>query len=178
MQVKTADDAGDTFASVATLASQINSAATLLKQWGTPPHPPTCNSPADGKRALTLAGSGDDDDGDSTPNGTTDDDPWHGLPSMIFGKSPVDWLYDQADPTKITELGHMCDWVRNQLLLTNVLEFSYLKYGYDPQLTTISPKSAEQPVTNEKAEQVLDIMKHVCDALDQVKNSMMVRVNP
>jgi len=97
---------------------------------------------------------------------------------MIFGKSPIDWLYDQADPTKITELGHMCDWVHQQLLLTNVLEFSYLKYGYDPKLTTISPTAAEQPLTNEKAEQILDITKHVCAALDQVKTNMMVRVNP
>lgn len=57
---------GDTFAGVATYTSAVQSVATILKNW----------VPAvDGQQNMTMA----------DPSA----DPWHGLPSMIFGKSPV-----------------------------------------------------------------------------------------
>merc|ERR1712187_712045 len=100
---------------LATAMSVSQSVSSYLKQW----EPPVCG-------ADNVSG-----------------DPWHGLPSMIFGKSPVAWLKDQTDPAKISALGNTCLAFKTQLAGTGLLSAAFHTYRYNDETGAIDMEGVE-----------------------------------
>jgi hypothetical protein len=163
------DQTGWDFASFASGASAVGSVAKILSDW-IPATPP----PSDSESLLRRAAS------ESLPSAPLSDafpsplgapaptdpssDPWHGLPSMIFGKSPIDWIRDQMQPDNIETLGQVCRSAQKQFQQENVLGFSYTEYAYFEDLGTIKPTERHTPVDPDTSRQILDVWSNVCDA--------------
>jgi len=108
----------------------------------------------------------------ATGNSTTASDPWHGLPSMIFGKSPVDWLYDQTDPTRVKTLGEVCTKLKMQIGGLGVLNFQYEVYEFDYETGKIRERGVNTPISPESAQTFLNVMDQACTALTDAATSL------
>jgi len=108
----------------------------------------------------------------ATGNTTTASDPWHGLPSMIFGKSPIDWLYDQTDPTRVKTLGEVCTKLKMQIGGLGVLNFQYEIYEFDYETGKIRERGVNTPISPESAQTFLNVMDQACTALTDAATSL------
>ena len=155
MTITERDRTGDEFANIATFLSAASSLTYKLKDWKpTSPAPPRVAPPAS--------------------NANPESDPWHGLPSMIFGKSPVDWLYDQSNPDAIKAIGGACSAILEQFKISQVLAFSYEQYGYDWQTGKISPEQLYTPIPSSTSQTIVNTMAHICDGLGAAAKYMEV----
>ena len=154
---------GYTFTSMANVLSAVGAVSANLVSWTPPRVPPLPRSPV----------------GFGSPSGnSTADDPWHGLPSMVFGKSPVAWLYDQTDPTRIKTLGDVCEQLQTKIAGQGVLSFRYPMYVYDEINGKIRNQGVNTPLSPETIQTFLRVMKLSCEVLSNAATMFKAPLAP
>ena len=88
----------------------------------------------------------------------------------------VDWLYDQANPTKVKSLGAMCEKISTQLRALDVLDFSYNPYHFDNVSEKLKQEGKVTPIDDPL--KWLGLVDQICGGLSAAAKDMLMEKGP